>query len=169
MSRKALALFVLALVLFAVAPETQARPWPIEPREQAERPGLFITVYDWALGGLNCDGDCSNTALTMTGDDILGWTAACPSAWLGHVATTVVTIWGQEYWCVDAFGRVEDRGLTEIDGRRVYRIDIAFRPAREHPWNMELVPAGEWSTARRWMTEFYSLRAAASGRPPEGN
>lgn len=152
--------------LVLVAPETGAMGhmgmWPAEPgTTRREEPGLFITVYDWGLGGQNCDGDCSNTALTTTGDELLGWTAACPSAWLGHRATTVVTIWGVDYWCVDAFGRPADRELTRVDGRAVYRIDIAFRPAREHPWNMEFVPAGEWSRERRWMAEFEALRAAA--------
>ena len=152
------------VVLLLVAPETGAMH-PAEPgRTRHVAPGLFITVYDWGLGGINCDGDCSNTALTTTGDELLGWTAACPSAWLGYRATTVVTIWGQEYWCIDAFGREEVRRLTWIDGRAVYRIDIAFRPAREHPWNMELVPAGEWSRERRWMEEFVALRAAARAR-----
>lgn len=130
-----------------------------------EPPGLFITVYDWGLGGINCDGDCSNTALTTTGDELLGWTAACPSAWLGHITTTVVTIWGVEYWCIDAFGRQEHRVLTEVDGVSVYRIDLAFRPAAEHPWNQELVPWGNWSVEWRPMAEFDRLREerAATG------
>lgn len=46
----------------------------------------------------------------------------------------------------------------------MYRIDIAFRPAGEHPWNMEWVPAGEWSRERRWMDEFEALREAARVR-----
>ena len=129
---------------------------PVQPRRPA--PGLFITVYDWALGGQNCDGDCSNTALTTTGPELYGWTAACPSAWLGHVATTVVTIWGQDFYCIDAFGRPEHRVLTTVDGRRVYRIDIAFRPAAAHPWNQEYVPPDDWTTRREWMTTFYELR-----------
>lgn len=161
--RVKLAALLLALGL-VIAPETGAM-WPAEPGPgRTVAPGLFITVYDWGLGGINCDGDCSNTALTTTGDELLGWTAACPSAWLGHRATTVVTIRGQEYWCIDAFGREEDRKMTWIDGRAVYRIDIAFRPAREHPWNMEFVPAGEWSRERRWMGEFRALREAAKVR-----
>lgn len=77
------------LMLPATMLETQ--PGPGKPWEP---PGLFVTVYDWGLGGVNCDGDCSNTALTTTGDELLGWTAACPSAWLGRITTTVVTIWG---------------------------------------------------------------------------
>lgn len=128
------------------------------PVKKWEPPGLFITVYDWGLGGINCDGDCSNTALTTTGDELLGWTAACPSAWLGHVTTTVVTIWSESFFCIDAFGRPEDRVLTMIDGRWVYRIDIAYRPAAEHPWNQELVPWGDWSVEWRPMAEFDRLR-----------
>lgn len=158
--RAAVGVGLLALGLL-IAPETGAM-MPEEPGAGLRpRPGLFITVYDWGLGGINCDGDCSNTALTSTGDELLGWTAACPSAWLGYRGTTVVTIWGEEFWCIDAFGRPEDRKLTWIDGRAVYRIDIAFRPAGEHGWNMEFVPVGEWSREWRWMSEFEALRAGA--------
>lgn len=154
-ARPALLLVGLALV---IAPETRAM-FPAEPGQRAAPlPGLFITVYDWSLGGQNCDGDCSNTALTTTGPELYGWTAACPSAWLGHIATTVVTIWGQDFYCIDAFGRPEHRGLTTVDGRRVYRIDIAYRPAAAHPWNQEYVPPGDWTTRREWMTTFYELR-----------
>ena len=136
-----------------------AMMWPEEPAPpRPPAPGLFITVYDWALGGINCDGDCSNTALTTTGPELYGWVAACPSAWLGHVATTVVTSWGQEFYCIDAFGRPEHRVLTEVDGRSVYRIDIAYRPAAAHPWNMEYVSLGDWTTRREWMTTFNELR-----------
>lgn len=155
----ALALLVAAVIL---APETAAMH-PAEPTPKRwQPPGLFITVYDWGLGGINCDDDCSTTALTTTGDDILGWTAACPSAWLGHVTTTVVTMWGESYWCVDSFGAPEHRVLTEVDGRDVYRIDIAHLPAAEHPWNQEYVPYSYWSREWRPMAEFYPLRETAA-------
>lgn len=123
-----------------------------------EPPGLFITVYDWSLGGLNCDDDCSTTSLTTTGPELYGWTAACPVAWLGHISTTVVTIWGQDFVCIDAFGEEEDQKLTVVNGRRVYRIDIAFNPAAEHPWNQEYVPDGDWSTTWLPMSDFYRVR-----------
>lgn len=159
MKGRAVVILALAAVALLIAPETQARVID-EPPDAPPRSGLFITVYDWALGGANCDGDCSNTALTTTGPELYGWTAACPSAWLGRHATTVVTVWGVDYWCIDAFGRPEDRAKTVIDGRPVYRIDIAFSPAHLHPWNQEYVPPGEWSTRREWMTNFYDLREA---------
>lgn len=158
---KRLVALVFLLLVVIVTPETRAM-FPAEPAPKRwEPPGLFITVYDWGLGGINCDDDCSTTALTTTGDDILGWTAACPSAWLGHVTTTVVTIWGQEFYCIDAFGRPEHRVLTEVDGRSVYRIDIAHRPAAEHPWSMEYVPYEDWSREWRPMWEFEAIRARA--------
>lgn len=148
---------VVLSLLLAMFPAEPGRLWP------EEQPGLFITVYDWAAGGQNCDyingaPECGHTSLTTTGPELYGWTAGCPVDWLGHVATTVVTIWGHDFWCIDTFGRPEDRVLTRVDGRLVYRIDIAFRPAAEHPWNQEYVPAGDWSTRRAWMTEFYRLR-----------
>lgn len=161
MTRRPYLALLLLLAALVVAPETRAM-YPAEPGRQATpRPGLYITVYDWALGDQNCDDDCSNTALTTTGPELYGWVAACPSAWLGYQATTVVTIWGVDLWCIDSFGRPEDRRLTTIDGRRVYRIDIAYRPAAAHPWNQEYVPAGDWSTRREWMTTFYELREAS--------
>ena len=134
--------------------------FPAEPMPKRwEPPQLYITVYDWGLGGHNCYLTCTETALMVpTGDDILGWTAACPSEWLGRVNTTVVTIWGREYWCIDSFGREQDRVLTTIDGKKVYRIDIAYRPAREHGWNMEYVPYDDWSREWRSMTEFQMIR-----------
>lgn len=165
---------VLELVLWpalAVSALTGAAMTEPEPggRRPWEPPGLYVTVYDWGLGGINCDHDCSTTALTTTGDELLGHVAACPSAWLGRITTTVVTVWGQQYWCADAFGRPEHRVLTEVDGRPVYRIDIAFRPAAAHPWNQERVPAGDWSREWRPMAEFEALRrewAAALGDKP---
>ena len=156
------AVLALAALLVLLAPATAAMH-PAEPgRRPTTAPGLFLTVYDWGLGGLNCDGDCSNTALTTTGDDLLGWTAACPSAWLGHVTTTVVTIWGKRFFCIDAFGRAEHRVLTEVDGHPVYRIDLAYRPAAAHPWNQEHVPPGDWRREWRPMSEFYDLRSSAA-------
>ena len=163
MKRQVKLLACIIVMLAVMAPETRAMH-PVEPATHFRQPpGLFITVYDWALGGINCDDDCSNTALTTTGPELYGWTAACPSAWLGHISTTVVTIWGQEYWCIDAFGHPDNRVLTEVDGRSVYRIDIAYRPAAAHPWNHEYVPAGDWTIERRWMWEF-RVRKLRSGR-----
>lgn len=134
-----------------------------EPYKHDTEPGLYITVYDWALGGHNCNEDCGQTSLTTTGPELYGWTAACPVEWLGYINTTVVTIWGQEFWCIDTFGTVENQQLTKVDGRPVYRIDLAYSPASSHPWNNEWVPDTEWS--RRWepMSKFYQLREAAKG------
>lgn len=123
-------------------------------------PGLFLTVYDWSLGGINCNEDCGYTSLTTTGPELYGWTAACPVAWLGYITTTVVTVWGQEYFCIDTFGDAENQRLTTVDGRRVYRIDIADSPPAAHPWNQEYVPWGDWSKEWRPMSEFYEVREA---------
>ncbi len=162
MTRRVLPIAALLIMTGVIAPETTAAMFPAEPPPKRwEPPGLFITVYDWGLGGVNCDGDCSTTALTQTGPELYGWTAACPSDWLGHITTTVVTIWGKEYWCIDAFGRPQDRQLTVIAGRPVYRIDIAYRPAATHPWNQEYVPDGDWSVEWRPMAEFARLREQA--------
>ena len=148
-----------AALLLAILPAVMWPEEPVPPRPPA--PGLFITVYDPSSGGINCDwGECEYTALTNITDGMYGRTAACPSAWLGHISTTVVTIWGEPWVCVDAFGRPEDRQMVVIDGRPVYRIDLMYRPAADHDWNQEIVPWGDWS--REWlpMVEFYALRDA---------
>lgn len=130
-------------------------------------PGLYITVYDPALGGINCNDDCGYTSFVATGSDLYGWTAACPVDWLGHPrlipnTTTVVTIWGQEYWCIDALGDAHNQRLTQVNGRPVYRIDIMSSPAAEHPWNNEYTPPGSWSRQWRPWSEFDALRSAAA-------
>lgn len=132
---------------------------PLPPPPDSDiRPQLYITVYDWGLGGANCNDDCGHTSLTTTGDELLGRTAACPVEWLGHITTTVVTIWGQDFWCIDTFGSPENQRLTVVKGRLVYRIDLAFRPAIEHEWNNEFVPGDDWSTRWEPMSEFYRQR-----------
>jgi len=133
---------------------------PVDQQHQFDLPGLYITVYDPSLGGQNCDGDCTHTALTNITPGMYGHTAACPSVWLGRITTTVVTIWGVELWCVDAFGLPKDRVLVEIDGRWVYRIDLMYRPAAEHDWNQEVAPWGDWSKEWRSMEAFHALRDA---------
>lgn len=138
---------------------------PLPPYTPEPNPSLYITVYDWGLGGINCDGDCSRTALVPTGDDILGHVAACPVSWLGYINTTVVTIWGQDFWCVDTFGSPRNREMTFVKGEVVFRIDLAYRPASEHKWNNEFVPPPDWSVRWEPMAEFERLRAEEWSRP----
>ena len=122
-------------------------------------PGLYITVYDPSLGGANCDwGECEHTALTNITNGMYGHVAACPSAWLGHITTTVVTIDGIEWFCVDAFGKPKDRVMIWLDGSPFYRIDLMYRPAAKHGWNQERFPREMWSREWRPMSEFYALR-----------
>lgn len=170
MMRKLAVVAALAGLMVLLAPEPSAataKPIELPPQPKQAPPGLFITVYDWSLGGVNCDGDCGHTALTTTGPELYGWTAACPVAWLGHITTTVITIWGQSFWCIDAFGDEVNQRLTTVDGRRVYRIDIAYRPATAHPWNQEYVPFGQWSKKWRPMWEFAELRRPMPMAEPE--
>lgn len=131
---------------------------PLPPYTPDPDPSLYITVYDWGLGGINCNEDCGTTSLTTTGDELLDRTAACPVAWLGHITTTVVTIWGQDFWCIDTFGSPANQRLTRINNTLVYRIDLASRPAAAHPWNNEMVPPSDWSTRWEPMSQFNALR-----------
>jgi hypothetical protein len=149
MALNATALTVLSTLAFA-------RPDPPEPVERPARPQLYITSYSWELGGANCDNDCGHTALTHTGPELFGHTAGCPVRWLGHRTTTVVHVLGYEFWCVDTFGREIDRGLLEIDGIRVFRLDVAWKVPREWPYNNMMV--AEYGREWRPMSEFYALR-----------
>jgi hypothetical protein len=107
-----------------------------------EKPPLYITSYDWRLGGHNCDSDCGFTALSVpTADWLLDRAAACPSAWLGYVTTTVLTLPdGTEHWCIDTFGQPEHRQLWwHPEAGWVYRIDLASADVMNNPWNQALV------------------------------
>lgn len=145
----------LGLMLFMPAPDPPT--YPPNPTE----PDLFITVYDWSLGGINCNEDCSHTALVPTGPELYGWTAACPTEWLGHIWTTVVTIHGKDFWCIDSFGRPIDRSLRRLYGRWVYRIDVAYNPANAYPWQNYNVPFPEYSVRTEQMSDFRKMREIA--------
>lgn len=119
---------------------------------------LYLTAYSWELGGINCDHDCSMTALVPTGPELFSHTSACPSQWLGRQSTTVVSFWDFELFCVDAFGHPDNREAVWVKGRYVYRIDVAFHPPEDFPYNNEFVPAGQWSREWRPMDEFNRLR-----------
>lgn len=148
-----------ALSLMPIVDGDYNRP-PWWPHSQ---PAIYPTAYSWKLGGINCDSDCSHTSLTTTGDELFGWTAACPVEWLGHVNTTVLSVsWdgGQtwdEWWCIDTFGDEENQHMTYIDHVPVYRIDFAVNPPDSFPYHGVL----NWNWRREWrpMAEFYALRA----------
>ncbi len=143
------ALFVSLIVLLTVC---------VYPTADVDPDFLYLTSYSWELGGINCDNDCGTTALVVTGPELFGWTAACPTSWLGHISTTTVTIWGQEYVCIDSFGHPYNQMVARVKGEYVYRIDIAFDPPIDFPWNNEFVPRGDWSTGRMWMSDFNVIR-----------
>lgn len=131
---------------------------------QPQEPGLYLTFYWPGLGGHNCDDDCGHTSMTHVDDDLSGWTAACPVERLGPVngTTSTVTIWGEEFWCIDAFGKEKDQRLTWVNGKKVYRIDIALKPPDlyYHEWNNEYVAPGDWHFEWTTMEAFEAMRAS---------
>lgn len=142
---------------------------PLEPElyriEPPPRPQMYVTSYNWELGGANCSydfeaqaHDCGHTSLVPTGPELLGRVAGCPRAWLGHITTKVIHILGYEFWCVDTFGSLIDQGLLEIDGVRVFRLDVAWKVPREWPYNNVFVE--EYWTEWRPLSEFRALREA---------
>lgn len=124
----------------AYTPRTPTKPF---------HPPLYPTAYSWLLadgspadGTINCDSSCSDTAiLPQVGDELFGHVAACPTYWLGWNSTTVLHIsWDgggtwEEWWCVDSFGRPEDRTLVQVDGQWVIRIDFAMQPPTSFPYH----------------------------------
>lgn len=152
------AMAALSLATMPIDEATYNRP-PWWPHSQ---PAIYPTAYSWKLGGVNCDSDCGNTSLTTTGDELHGWTAACPVDWLGYVNTSVVSVsWDGgatwvDYWCIDTFGSAENQHLTRVDHVPVYRMDFAHWPPVEFPYHGEF----NWNWRREWrpMSEFYALR-----------
>jgi hypothetical protein len=170
MTRRLIPLAALLALALLIAPET-GRAWVDPPGGQPDY--LYITTYDYALGGQNCfwDGEqniCTHTALMIPTDvDLYDWTAACPREWVTYRWTTVVAIYGIEFWCIDNFGAEVNQRAVEIDGNLVWRVDIlSYRPAR-HPWNQKLVPLHFVTTRSGSMLEFWSIRDGLHGKPLE--
>lgn len=81
---------------------------------------ILVTWYDPALGGINCDVDCTTLADGLGWDEFdYGRSAACLPTMLGGY----VTFGGMTYRCRDTGGGIE----VEYDGywqRWVMRVDI---------------------------------------------
>lgn len=123
--------YLLAVIIPLLMPSPgQYRPIPVFPipPEEGEHIPLLITAYNWEWEGIHCDSDCGHTAMGVeTSPELLGRVAACPSEepnWLG----LYIHIEGiGTFWCIDAFGREQDRSLVWVTGLGWrYRIDLAL-------------------------------------------
>lgn len=63
----------------------------IPPRPSIRELPLLVTWYNPAMGGLNCDGDCSHLSLAPMHPAFYGRAAACPAEFVGLDFTAVVS------------------------------------------------------------------------------
>lgn len=157
-------LLTAALVLGgAIEARSVPAPAPLPP----QKPPVYATSYNWQLGGINCDEDCSRVASGLfTAPELLGQVAACPTAWVGRPEyndayqvtawrTTLVSFPGTDIeprYCVDVFGHPRDRDLVYLPpspyregGMDVFRIDFAEEDPGAFGHNQKLL--------RHWITE----------------
>lgn len=81
------------------------------------------TVFDPALGGINCDVDCSTIGASIPFDEsAYGQYAACPFPEVPRWSTLIITgswraLADGSYYCVDDGGRIviDDDGTVSVD------------------------------------------------------
>lgn len=149
-----ISLFCLMLLVAEGLECNQIRPPRIDDMP------IYATAYNWQLGGHNCNSDCGFVAISIPTEDwMLDRVAACPSAWLGTVHTTVVTLAdGSRWWCVDAFGAPVNREPVWLEHHYwgdlwVARIDFAVSDPWVFPYNQQLLYG--WSREWRFVSELY--------------
>lgn len=133
--------------------------------EEERRMRLYLTSYNWELGGQNCDQDCGHTAIGLrTGPHLLGKVAACPESWLGLPVWNRELTQIEEWWtskiifpawtglepryCIDNFGDPQNRRPVWLKhpywhsdsvGEWVLRIDMAEVDPMAFQWNQDLI------------------------------
>ena len=131
-------------------------------REYPEHPPLWATTYNWENGGINCGGSCgSSSIIRELKSEYLGHVAACPVDWLGHVNTTVVTLWdGSEWWCLDAMAKEYQDWVWHPTNQWTKMVDFSY--AGEFPYNQWLIDG--YSLDWRPVAEFYEMFEVESER-----
>ncbi len=135
-------LAIVAIHCFGCAPE---------PPKVPICPGLFdypaiVTVYDPALGGINCDDDCSTVATGLFDESMYEVAGACPSALLGrkiHFPYLDLNL-----LCVDNGGDIEPT-WSERDDRCIVFFDFLWR--LEETEEGELLGAPFWNW---WLVDW---------------
>jgi hypothetical protein len=100
--------------------------FPLDPPPPINEKPVLISWYDPAIGGINCDSDCTVFAdMTPVTDEAYGQVAACPVEWIGKRITIPQV---GDYLCRDTGGAIR---VTYDDGRGWHiPIDIL---AKEQP------------------------------------
>lgn len=115
----------------------------IPPRPPIREMNLLITQYDPAIGGINCDSDCSHLSLVPMSDSLYGVAAACPAELVGLDFTAVISHpdIGTRY-CLDRGSAViVEYGL--FGGRWQYVVRVDLLESGPHPLNYHLL-SGWW-------------------------
>ncbi len=104
----------------------------------------ILTVYDPALGGVNCDGDCTTVATGLLTDEMYGVAGACPAEFLG--ATVYFDDIDVSMRCVDTGGMI-GVAWSERDQEFVVYFDALWHLSKESGkitgapyWNQWLLP-----------------------------
>lgn len=114
----------------------------IPPRPPIREMSLLITQYDPAVGGINCDGDCSHLSLIAMSDGLYGVAAACPAELVGLDFTAMIyhPDIGTRY-CLDrGTAVIVEYGLFGGRWQWVVRLDLL--ESSPHPFNYHLI--GGW-------------------------
>jgi len=128
-------------------------------REYPEDPAIWATTYNWEGGGISCDEDCGSSSIILNlKNEYLGHVAACPVGWLGHVTTTVITLWdGSEWWCLDAMAEAYQTWVWHPTNQWTRMVDFSSPIPSEFPYNQWLIDG----YTLRWkpVAEFYEMFA----------
>ena len=115
-------------------------------------PGLnypaIMSVYDPALGGRNCDGDCTTVATGLLEDWMYEKAGACPMELLG--ATVYIPGIDHSIQCVDTGGAIK-AGWSERDNQCVVYFDTLWHLERE---GVTITGAPYWTW---WFIEDWSV------------
>ena len=123
-------------------------PCPLPAREYP----AIISMYDPALGGINCDDDCTTVAMGKFDDYMYKVAGACPKELYG--ATVHFSYLGMELHCVDTGPAIEPTYFPQY-GMCASYFDLLW-PLHDEPapdwamwwWNNWNV--AEWGGAWNW-------------------
>jgi hypothetical protein len=102
-----------------------------------------LSVYDPALGGVNCNGDCTTIATGLFDDSMYKEVAACPAELLGATITFPMMPW-LEFQCLDTGPAIKAR---YYGNQCVTFFDVVWPLATEDPPNWVWWEISNWSVS----------------------